>query len=104
MHPQCDLTDDEIESRSNPIRIALSELVNTSVLSLKEAYQSQATLSLKISELEKCLKPANELSPPPNFKKAIKEVNSLKERVDHIYHRIEILNQRFSVLETKVQS
>ena len=92
--------DDKIEVQSNAVRSAISELLNVSLYSLKEAYESQRKLKMKLSELDSLLKPILDSMDPPDFAEGIEQINKLKSRIQSISNRIVNLDKRLTDIDT----
>ena len=93
------LDDDKIEVQSNAVRSVISELLNVSLYSLKEAYESQRKLQMKLNELDSLLKPILESMDPPDFSDGIQQINKLKNRIQSISNRITNLDKRLNDID-----
>ena len=93
------MDEDQLEIQTNKVRSAISELVNISVFSLKEAFESQRKLRAKIAEFEKIGKSLHELKGVPGFEEGEKELQKLKNRIKSCSNRILVLEKRLSDIE-----
>ena len=94
--------DDKIEEQSNMIRSAIAELLNISLYSLKEAFDSQNKLQSKLAQLDELLKPVVAFNQIPEFSEGIDQLNKLKSRVQTISNRISILDKRLQNIENYI--
>lgn len=93
------LDDDQIERQSNAVRSAASELLNVSIYSLQEAFDSQEKIRKKISLLDDLLKSVVNMPDVPNYEEGVQNLDRLKLRVDELKTRIQLLNTRITDLE-----
>ena len=95
------LNEDEIEIRTNKIRSIMAELLNTSIFTLKEAFESQKLLKSKINLLENTLKPITDLKNLPDFKEGHNKLIKSKNRINQLMNRIILINNRLIEIEKK---
>jgi len=93
------MNSDQFEIQANKVRSAISELINTSIFTLKEAFESQRKLQAKIAEFEKIGKSLKELKGAPGFEEGEKQLQKLKNRMKSCLIRIQVLEKRILDIE-----
>ena len=97
------LTDDDIETQSNAVRSAISELINVSAYTLKEAFDSQTNLKKQIITLEDLLQSLKNIHDVPDFSVGSVKLQELRSRIGSLETRINELTQRFDDIEKAYQ-